>query len=104
MSESALTARSVAPEAAQPVALGAEILQLDEASMVAREEQIPALAVAALNAAYHKALASGAKVLEVVADQLVETAPDGSRRVIQSLPPSWPVVPGTKRRLRPMLK
>ncbi len=60
------------------------------------EEMIPKLARAACNVAYWEALASGFKMIEVDGDHLVETSPDGSKRVIQSLPPRKHVKKGTK--------
>jgi hypothetical protein len=74
-----------------------KIMQLDEKSMLRLEEQIPELARQALKRAYVEALASGNKVLEAINGMLVETSPDGSMRVIRSLPPPTRVVLGSKR-------
>lgn len=51
------------------------------------ERQIPELAAAAVVAAYHQALASGQSVLQVEGDELIEQFPDGTRRVVKTLPP-----------------
>ena len=50
------------------------------------EEHIPELADAAIKQAYWQALAAGSSVLERVNDSLVEVFPDGSRKIIKSLP------------------
>ncbi len=76
---------------------GHEIAQVNEKTMQFLEEKIPELAVGALNQAYCNALASGATVLEAVDGALVETAPDGSRKFIQSLPAPYSVKLGSKR-------
>jgi hypothetical protein len=74
-----------------------KIMQLDEKSIRRLEEQIPQLASQALRRAYVAALASGNNVLEAINGKLVETSPDGSMRVIRSLPPPTQVVLGSKR-------
>jgi hypothetical protein len=51
------------------------------------EEHIPELAEVAIKQAYWQALASGSSVLERENGSLVEVFPDGSRKVIKSLPP-----------------
>lgn len=70
--------------------------QLDEKTMRVLEERIPELAVSAVKLAYHNALASGQSVLAAVNGQLIEKLPDGTIRVIKSLPSPIPVVPGQR--------
>lgn len=66
----------------------------DEAALRYLEEHIPELAEAAVRQAYWRALASGSRVLVGENDQLVEVAPDGSRRVVRALEPDVAVTPG----------
>ena len=74
---------------------------LDEDSLRFQEVFIPELAEGAIKQAYYQALAAGCSVLEAVDGQLIESAPDGSRRVIKSLPKPIPVQPGQRfRRLQ----
>ena len=74
---------------------------LDEDSLRFQEVFIPELAEVAIKQAYYQTLAAGCSVLEVVDGQLIESAPDGSRRVIKSLPKPIPVKPGQRfRRLQ----
>ena len=70
--------------------------QLDEKDMRAREEQIPELAEIALKQAYHNSLASGRRVFEAINGQLIETHPDGTFRVLKSLPFPMSVTPGQR--------
>lgn len=71
--------------------------QLDEKSMSNLERRIPELAEGAIKQAYCKTLASGRRVIEAINGQLVESSPDGTTRVLKSLPVPTPVVPGQKR-------
>ncbi len=73
---------------------------MSEESMRFLEEQIPELAELAVKLAYLKALASGSSVLECKNGVLMETFPDGTRKIIKKLPPSTPVKPGTRLELR----
>lgn len=70
---------------------------LNEKSMSFLENRIPELAEGAVKQAYCKALASGRKVVEAVNGQLVESAPDGSQKVLKKLHAPIPVTPGQKR-------
>lgn len=60
-------------------------MNINEASMRFLEENIPELADAAIKQAYWQALASGSSVLVCENDVLVETFPDGSRKVLKQL-------------------
>jgi hypothetical protein len=71
--------------------------QLDEKSMSNLENRIPELAEEAVKQAYCKALTSGRRVIEAINGQLVESSPDGTTRVLKSLPAPTPVVPGQRR-------
>jgi hypothetical protein len=71
--------------------------QLDEKSMSNLEMHIPELAEGAVKQAYCKALTSGRRVIEAINGQLVESSPDGTTRVLKSLPLPTPVVPGLRR-------
>lgn len=71
--------------------------KLDEKSMSFLEQNIPELAEGAVKQAYYKTLASGRKVVEAVNDQLVESRPDGTTRVIKTLPTCTAVIPGQKK-------
>jgi len=72
---------------------------LNEKAMRVLENSIPELASGALKQAYIRALAAGSTVVEVIDGQLVESRPDGSRRVLKKLAPAIPVTPGSKRRV-----
>lgn len=74
--------------------------ELSERTMRALEERIPELASGAVKQAYVQALVSGSNVLEVINGQLVESHPDGSRKVLRSLAPALRVKPGSKRRIK----
>lgn len=63
------------------------------------EKGIPELAGHALENAYKKALRAGSSVLEVVGNQLVESYPDGSRKVLKDLPKARYFKTGTKFRI-----
>ena len=60
---------------------------LSEAEIDFLEQQIPAQAKAATQAAHWETLTLGHSVVGAQGDELVETFPDGTRRVIKSLPP-----------------
>lgn len=76
---------------------GEKIIQVNEKTMLALEENIPELAAGAIKQAYYQALTSGASVLEAINGELVETEADGSRRFIKPLPAPYKVALGTKR-------
>ena len=69
---------------------------MDEKTIDFLEKHIPEMAEAAVTEAYWAALASGHKVLEIVGNNLVETSPDGTKKVIESLPPRKRVKKGQK--------
>ena len=71
--------------------------KLNERSMRQLEARIPEFADLDVKQAYAKALTSGSKVLEAVDGKLVESSPDGSTRVIRSLPAPTLVPLGSKR-------
>ena len=71
--------------------------QLDEKSMSNLEKRIPELAEGAVKQAYCKALTSGRPVVEAINGQLVESHPDGTTRVLKSLPTPTPVAPEQRR-------
>ncbi len=58
------------------------------------ERQIPELAVAALEQAYHASLAAGNHVWIVEDDAIYEVSPDGTRTFIKDVEPSIAVEPG----------
>ena len=60
------------------------------------DELIVRLAPASCSVARWIALASGHRILEVEGNELVEISPDGSKRVIESLPPRMKVKKGAK--------
>jgi|APCry1669188910_1035180.scaffolds.fasta_scaffold290293_2 hypothetical protein len=70
---------------------------LSEEAMCFQEGHIPELAEGAVMQAYCKALASGNTIVEAVNGQLMEFYPDGSSRLIKTLPTATPVVPGQRR-------
>ena len=74
---------------------------LDEKTMIAGENRIPLLAEEAVKSARNKALTSGLNVVEAVDGKLIESHPDGSYKVIRSIPAPIPVVPGQRRILSP---
>jgi hypothetical protein len=67
-----------------------------EQTMLYLEEHIPDLAEAAVKQAYWQALASGSSVLERENGYLVEVFPDGSRKIIKSLPLQTSTYPGQR--------
>lgn len=75
-----------------------EILDtLSEEAMHFLEDRIPELAEGAVMQAYCKALATGNTIVEAVNGQLMEFHPDGSSKLIKTLPTATPVVPGQRR-------
>ena len=73
---------------------------MDEKAIQFLEEHIPEIAQAAVTQAYWAALASGCKVLQVEGNKIVETSPDGSKKVIKSLPPITRVKKGQKLKIQ----
>jgi hypothetical protein len=73
---------------------------MNEATISYLEEHIPELADAATKQAYWQTLASGDSVVELENNQLVEVFPDGSRKVIKTMPPAVSVMRGQKMRLK----
>ncbi len=71
--------------------------KLSEEAMRFQEGHIPELAEGAVMQAYCKALATGNTIVEVVNGQLMEFHPDGSSKLIKTLPTATPVVPGQRR-------
>ena len=65
---------------------------MSELELEARERDVPALAVEALNAASAVARASGLPTVFAESGRLVRREPDGSRQVIRDLPQPTPVV------------
>ena len=59
--------------------------RLSEAELDFLEQQIPALAAAAVTVAYYEALARGDSVLQVEGDELIEQFPDGTKRFVKKL-------------------
>lgn len=72
---------------------------MKEEAMSYLENHIPELAELAVKQAYWQTLAAGLPVLECVDGTLVETHPDGSRKIIKYITPPRPVTPGHKSRL-----
>ena len=72
---------------------------IDDKAIDFLEEQIPMLAEGAFRKAYVAALAAGQSVLEVIGDELCETFPDGSRRVVKKVARAVSYPMGTKLRL-----
>ena len=79
---------------------GDRMKHLTEKDIRVQENAIPALASQVFKAARLRALKAGSSVLEVIGEQLVESHPDGSRRVIKTIAPSTRVVAGTKRKFQ----
>lgn len=71
-------------------------MKINEKTMRFLEEHIPELADAAVKQAYWQTLAAGNSVLESDNGTLVETHPDGTRKIIKQLLPSIPVAKGQK--------
>lgn len=74
-------------------------MSITEESMRFLEENIPILADAAIKQAYWQALASGSSVLVCENDVLVETFPDGSRKVLKQLEPQTSATLGQRMEL-----
>lgn len=74
--------------------------KLNEKTMSFLENRIPELAEGAVKKAYCKTLASGNRVVEAVNGQLVESRPDGTRKVIKTLPKPVAVTPGQRKMRR----
>lgn len=71
--------------------------KLDEKAVTKQEGRIPELAEGAVKQARSKTLASGRSVVEAVDGQLIETHPDGSSKVLKSIPAPIRVVVGQKK-------
>jgi hypothetical protein len=74
--------------------------KLNEKTMTSRENRIPQLAEDAVKKARTKTLSSGRSVVEAVDGKLVETHPDGSRKVLKSLGTPIHVAPEQRIRKR----
>lgn len=74
-------------------------MELKEESLRYLEEHMPEFFAAAVTQAYWGSLAEGHSVVRRDGNDLVEIAPDGSRRVIKPLPPMIKVDPASPRRL-----
>lgn len=64
------------------------------------EEQIPTLAQSAVTVAYWEALSAGLSVLQVEEGHLIETSPDGTRRIIKEVEMGTSFPEGTLMSLR----
>ena len=71
-------------------------MELNEESLSYLEAHVPELFSAAVTQAYWGTLASGHSVLQRYGDSLVEIFPDGTRRLIEALPPRVVVKPGMR--------
>ena len=71
--------------------------KLDEKTMSTRENRIPQLAERAVKRARSKALASGRCVIEAVDGKLIESHPDGTKKVLKYLPEPTHVTVGQKK-------
>jgi hypothetical protein len=60
---------------------------VDEREMLELEEQVPQVAVDALNAAHREAVASGLPLVMVIGDGLYRVSGTGERELIRMLPP-----------------
>lgn len=60
------------------------------------EEHIPEMVEGAVTQAYWAALASGCKVLIAEEGKLIEVSPNGTRKVLRSIPPPISVKVGQK--------
>lgn len=68
-----------------------------ELGMKRKENLIPQLAENAVKQARMETLASGRSVVEAKDGKLIETHPDGTHRVLKSIPAPTPVEAGQKR-------
>ena len=71
--------------------------KIDEKTMRKREGRIPQLAESAVKQARTRTLASGRSVVEAVNGKLIESRPDGSHKVLKSIPAPTHVVVGQKK-------
>lgn len=71
--------------------------KLDERTIVSREDRIPQLAADAVKQARTRVLASGRSVVEAVNGKLIESHPDGTHRVLKSVPERTQVAVGQKK-------
>jgi hypothetical protein len=74
-------------------------MQIDEKAIDYLEQHIPELAESAMKQAYWQALASGSSVLEHENGVIYEVFPDGTRKVVKTIPPPTPVKVGEKKQL-----
>ncbi len=74
--------------------------RMNEAEMTFLEEHIPELAQAATTAAYWQTLAAGGSVVTCEEGVIYETFPDGTKKVIKTIDPPFPMAVGTRRTLR----
>lgn len=68
-----------------------------ELGMKRKENRIPQLAENAVKQARADTLKAGRSVVEAVGGKLIETRPDGSSKVLKSIPAPTPVAAGQKR-------
>lgn len=73
---------------------------MDEKTIEFLEDHIPEMAEAAVVQAYWMALSSGCKVLQVEKNNLIEVSPDGTKRIVKSLPPTISITKGQKLKLQ----
>ena len=71
--------------------------KLNEKAMSQQESRIPQLAENAVKQARANTLKAGRSVIEAVGGQLVETRPDGTTKVLKSIPAPTRVVVGQTR-------
>lgn len=71
--------------------------KLNEKTMSNRESRIPQLAENAVKQAREKTLKAGRSVVEAVNGKLIETSPDGSKKVLKSIPAPIAVTAGQKK-------
>lgn len=71
--------------------------KLNEKAMSQQESRIPQLAENAVKQARANTLKAGRSVVEAVGGQLIETRPDGTIKVLKSIPAPTPVVVGQTR-------
>jgi len=73
---------------------------IDDKAIDYLEEHIPELAESAMKHAYWQALASGSSVLEHENGVIYEVFPDGSRKLVKTIPLPTPVKFGEKKQLK----
>lgn len=71
--------------------------KLNEKTMSQQESRIPQLAENAVKQARANTLKAGRSVVEAVEGKLIETRPDGTTKVLKSIPAPTPVVAGQTR-------